>query len=106
MSQSIGDPPPGGTTVGQHGPTNIVPPPTVGQHGPTVVNQELLVLPTSLFDELSARQRHDVNIVQLQFARDVSAAAAAAYERIIAALNDADTAPSPNGNKPVVNEAG
>jgi hypothetical protein len=89
MSQTVGDPPPGGTTVGQHGPTVIVPPATVGQHGPTVVNQELLVLPTSLFEGLSARQRHDVTILQLQFAKDVSTAAAAAYDRIIAALNDA-----------------
>jgi hypothetical protein len=78
-----------GNSVGQHGPTAS----SVGQHGPTVTNQGLLVLPNSVFDCLQEPQLHALKIIQLEFSRDVSAAATIAYEKIIAEFRRTD-APS------------
>jgi hypothetical protein len=80
-----------------------------GPHGGTtgsVSNQSQLVLDSSIFNGLSQETARELKLVQLAFARAVSAAAVDAYDQIIAKLTATIDTPSPNGNKPVVNEAG
>jgi len=58
-----------------------------------VTNPQLLVVNGSIFDCLSEPQLHALKIVQLEYARDVSAAAASAYEKIIAEFRRTDAPP-------------
>jgi len=65
---------------------------TSGVAGP-VTNPQLLVVSGSIFDCLSEPQLHALKIIQLEYARDVSTAAASAYEKIIAEFRRADPPP-------------
>jgi hypothetical protein len=67
--------------------------PSGGSSGP-VSNQQQLVLDSSIFSELSPETRRELKIIQLEYARDVSAAAADAYEKLILAFRAADGRPS------------
>jgi hypothetical protein len=48
-----------------------------------VTNQTLLVLDSHVHEHLSPRQSFRLALIQLEFARDVSARAAVAYEQIL-----------------------
>ncbi len=52
----------------------------------SVNNQQLLVLDHAVFATLGDDLARDIAIVQVEYARDVSAAAAAAYDRILSVL--------------------
>ncbi len=53
-----------------------------------VTNQPLLALGSNVYDNLTDEQAHNVTLVQLQFARDVSLRASAAYDQIIQHLSE------------------
>jgi hypothetical protein len=89
---STGGPQTGPSPAGRGSQSGGGPAATAGVAGP-VTNPQLLVVNGSIFDCLSEPQLHALKIVQLEYARDVSAAAASAYEKIISELRR--TAPQP-----------
>jgi hypothetical protein len=60
---------------------------------PVVTNGQQLVIPPTLSVQLHEQHLHALNIVQLEYARDVSAAAASAYEKLIAEFRRTDAPP-------------
>ena len=65
-----------------------------GTSGP-VSNQPQLALDHSTFTHLPRHHLHAIKVVQLEFARDVSARAAAAYDQVLAVLRTPDHPPEP-----------
>jgi len=59
----------------------------------SATNPQLLVVNSSIFDCLSEPQLHALKIIQIEYGRDVSAAAAPAYEKIIAEFRRTDHPP-------------
>jgi hypothetical protein len=78
---------------GQQGPNAAPPCP------PVVTNAQHLVVPATLSLQLSPGQLMTLNIAQLQYARDVSAAATAAYDKLILAFSPPNGGISNDGNK-------
>jgi hypothetical protein len=59
-------------------------------------NQPVLALDSSIFANLGPNELHQINVAQLEFARDVSASAASSYEKILDVLRGApQNAPPP-----------
>ena len=76
------------TGRGTHGGGNMVGPPAYpGGVSGSVNNQQVLVLDQSVFATLDDVLARDVAVVQVEYAREVSRAAAAAYDRILTVLN-------------------
>jgi hypothetical protein len=85
MSNTTGGPSPTGRGSGGDGPDKT----RQNHHAvpqPTISNQQLLVLDTSLLPPLEEDQARQLAIVQIEFARDVSNLAAAAYQRVLETL--------------------
>lgn len=73
-----------------------------GTDGPNVVvtNQQLLVLPRSGLCDLTDEQQHALTLVELKFAHDVSARAAAAYKEIITLVERGGPSRNPDTDQP------
>lgn len=69
-------------TMGGGGGNVVQPPPPP----PVVTNQQLLVLDGRLFEGIPEHVSRKIKLIQLEFARDISALAVAAYDRIIEEL--------------------
>jgi hypothetical protein len=85
MSNTTGGPSPTGRGSGGDGPDKTRQKHHAGPQ-PTISNQQLLVLDTSLLPPLEEDQARQLAIVQIEFARDVSNLAAAAYQRVLETL--------------------